>query len=80
MITVGGEFHFISKMIDESCLLGKRIKFYTCLVGRKSDLIDLQGVLEFKVGYVNYRKLDIDILRLILVGPLDGFYVGICNG
>ncbi|CAF0831428.1 unnamed protein product [Brachionus calyciflorus] len=41
----GGEVSFVKKMIDESISIGKRIKIYTTMFGKKSSLIDIKNYL-----------------------------------
>lgn len=53
MITEGGELGFISRMIKESVGLGRRIRWYTSLVGLKKTIQPLVRLLK-ESGISNY--------------------------
>lgn len=46
--TMGGEVSFVTKMIEESVDLGNRIKIYSTMIGRKTDLFSLKKLIRSK--------------------------------
>lgn len=46
--TTGGEIAFVTRMIEESVDLGNRIKIYTAMIGRKTDLFNLKKLIRSK--------------------------------
>lgn len=41
----GGEVAFVTKMMEESIEMRDRIKIYSTMIGRKTDLFQLKGLL-----------------------------------
>lgn len=53
----GGEFAFISKMIEESALFSSQILWFTCLVSKQENLFKLTSLLN-KVKAVEVKTID----------------------
>jgi len=53
----GGEFAFISKMIEESALFSSQILWFTCLVSKQENLSRLTSLLN-KVKAVEVKTID----------------------
>jgi 23S rRNA A1618 N6-methylase RlmF len=58
MITPGGEVEFVSKMIEESMAIGKKVRYYTSLIGRKQDFLELQHLLDHNVFGILSQKIN----------------------
>ena len=54
LITDGGEFKFISKMLSESELVKNKITWFTTLVGKHSTVIHLIPLLKAKENSISY--------------------------
>ncbi|EGC39986.1 hypothetical protein DICPUDRAFT_25940 [Dictyostelium purpureum] len=55
LVTEGGEFIFIKKIIEESIVLKSKIKFYSSMVGRKCNLKPLLDLLKKNFGLPNSK-------------------------
>ena len=45
MITTGGEEHFVGEIVRESIKLGTQVLWYTSMLGRKTSLDHILGML-----------------------------------
>lgn len=57
LVTSGGEFELVLKMIKESLILQNKVIWYSSLLGRKTDLKKLIQVLK-DYNVVNYRSAE----------------------
>jgi 23S rRNA A1618 N6-methylase RlmF len=48
MFTPGGELEFVLGMFEESCQLKDKVIWFTSLLGKKSDYMELQKFLQQK--------------------------------
>ena len=46
MITPGGELDFVTRMFQESLIVKHRVHWFSCLLGKKADLKEIQSRLE----------------------------------
>eukprot|EP00039_Didymoeca_costata_P014742 m.241106 g.241106 ORF g.241106 m.241106 type:complete len:139 (+) comp16086_c0_seq6:733-1149(+) len=46
MVTDGGEVGFVSRMIEDSLIIGKNIVWYTSMLGKQKNLLILKNKLE----------------------------------
>ncbi|CAJ2502095.1 Uu.00g049480.m01.CDS01 [Anthostomella pinea] len=53
MVCEGGEVGFVQRIMDESMVLGERVRWYTSMLGKRSSLETLVGMLH-KRGILNY--------------------------
>lgn len=53
MVTTGGEEGFIERMIEESLVLGEKVRWYTCMLGKLSTLSTIIAKLK-ELGVTNW--------------------------
>lgn len=58
MVTPGGEVSFVSRMVDESKLLGDRCQWYTSMLGKYSSIEVIVEKLR-STGVVNWAVKDL---------------------